>query len=562
MGCMIHNCCGWRKRLVCVSVLLLLLMLGSVSAQVDPITADPGAKRLNPVWWIEGDRVIGGDRIGDGIGGIGDVFGTGKGAWAVHFGKLDEWRVYRAYDDSLGTVPVWSLANSGPAPPYPVLGDFWGSGRKAVGFASGSSEVVDRRTRYYYELHIFRTDSNRLDSAATVVLNTRLMTPPTQIFPEDVLAVDLDGDGADELIIPLGGAIRGTTLSTQGEIWIYRGGANFQVDTPTVILTDPEILVGPSKLAASGDFDGDGRMDLAMAEYYGTSETIKRLYLFWGTDRLEDFGRPEHRRIIELGPGYPDADYGITALDCDGDGITDLVMDRTWNTSEPAVYLFRSRTGKDARTRSYQMSDADGVFPGYRNHRSGGYLNDSTKRYAMLIVIANGFTPGDPSRMLAFSGGEHGPDHRYDAYNNYAFTHSYPAGDIDGDGWGDYIGGSYQYGTVNSGIAMLFFGGPYIPRDPTMGVEVVAGEGHAQAISVWPNPAREELHVAWRGDLRRSPRIFHVHDGGGRLVASGEVDASSGGALWRCGGAAAGVYIVSIQDAQGSLLASVTVTKL
>jgi hypothetical protein len=92
-------------------------------------------------------------------------------------------------------------------------------------------------------------------------------------------------------------------------------------------------------------------------------------------------------------------------------------------------------------------------------------------------------------------------------------------------------------------------------------VEVVAGEGHGDAVSVWPNPLSEDLHIAWRGDLRRMPHRFAVHDMAGREVARGEVESWRGEALWHCAGVASGAYVLSVYDARGVLITSARLIK-
>jgi hypothetical protein len=80
--------------------------------------------------------------------------------------------------------------------------------------------------------------------------------------------------------------------------------------------------------------------------------------------------------------------------------------------------------------------------------------------------------------------------------------------------------------------------------------------GRSDAISTWPNPLNDQLHIAWRGDLPRMPEHFQVHDLPGRLIAEGHVDAWRGEALWNCAGLPQGSYLLSIFDRNGALLAA------
>jgi hypothetical protein len=108
---------------------------------------------------------------------------------------------------------------------------------------------------------------------------------------------------------------------------------------------------------------------------------------------------------------------------------------------------------------------------------------------------------------------------------------------------------------------LILGGGPDIPRDASLGVEAVAGEGYSDAVSIWPNPLGEELHIAWRGDLRRMPRRFVVYDMVGREVARGEAESWRGEALWHCAGVGSGAYVLTVYDEHGSLITSVRLVK-
>ncbi len=130
-----------------------------------------------------------------------------------------------------------------------------------------------------------------------------------------------------------------------------------------------------------------------------------------------------------------------------------------------------------------------------------------------------------------------------------------PIGDVNGDGWDNFISAADGYG-FNAGIAIVLGGGPNIPRDPSLGVEQTAIAGRGDAISTWPNPVRDELHIAWRGDLKQMPASFIIYDLIGREVASGTVAPSQSEALWQCAAIAPGIYLLGIYDDAGNLLAT------
>jgi hypothetical protein len=271
-----------------------------------------------------------------------------------------------------------------------------------------------------------------------------------------------------------------------------------------------------------------------------------------------------------LGHDYPNPQWGISALDCDGDGVADLVIDRGW-LDQPArkgVYLYRSGTGRSMRTRALTMDDADRWFEGSINHGRGGGLNDRSRRFESLCIMESTAKTDSQPRFYVFSGGSDGPDPAYDAWCNFPFNGvplGSPIDDVDGDGWSDYLCGdplTYAYSfRADVGTAVIFAGGPYIPGPKISGVDAIASQGHAHAVTVWPSPAHDELHIAWRGDLKRMPHTFVVHDLLGREVARGDVREGAGAALWHCGDVAAGIYLLSINDMHGELIATMKIIR-
>jgi hypothetical protein len=516
-------------------------------AQDGTITADPNAVEMRKIWEVAGNTA-GGDYVGFGVGGLGDIFGTGHGVWAVFYGKLNEWRFYVA--DSTGalpTTPFQRIANLGGGKDI-ILGDFWGTGHKAFVFHTGSADTTGPRTKYYFGHSVFRTDSARLDTVESAILNTRTMNPPVEtIGPDYSQVADLDGDGADELIVPIPGLWRGGELYTGVEIWIFKGGPHFQLDTPTVIIKGTD-LPGGQKEYAVEDIDGDHHPDILVLDATGEIKT-HYLRILWGDGTLGGYNDSTHHRIVRVSDG----DLSMTTLDCDGDHIADIVLNRWIPSSERGPFIFRSLTGKNARLRSYQTDDADLHININSGSIRAGYVNDTAKRYELLLL-------GYGDRNVLLNGGPNGPDLKYDAWSKDNAFRPLPIPDVDGDGWDDYIGGNSSV-WFNGGVAQIFAGGPYIPRDKSLGVDDIAVAGVRDAVSIWPNPAHDEVHIAWRGDLKRMPRRFVVHDMLGREITSGDVAAGTAAALWHCDGVAIGIYLVSIYDASQTLLTTARIIK-
>jgi hypothetical protein len=525
---------------------MTLLLPGVARSQpvVQEITANPEAKPLRQIWTVYGNDTLGGARVGLGIGGVGDVNSDGLMDFAVNWGAAGEWRIFYGSRDSISHTPAQVFKHYGTVPYHPVVGDFWGTGHKAVGFPAGSWESIDDHLYFYYRLDLFRTDSNRIDTAVALSMNFRTTTPAYRDSPTEILGADLDGDGADELIVFWAGTHTKDTIDRHPEIWIYRGGPDFQLDTPTVVIRDTEVNGGSGRQALFiGHWDSDQYMDLATSSDYADGAQKLKFY----------FGRPGSpwnwttaEEVIPFG--------GLVALDCDGDGVLDIAAPESGNVMD----LFLSR-GKNIRDRDLTLSDVDRRLsnPGYHVPVRLGSLNDSSYRYEMLGIIG-------PEGLLGFSGSESGPDDLFDTYYNGEdplYVYMTPVGDVTGDGYDDFLTGNFDYG-LQSGIAALFAGGPYIPHDwQTSAVDQIAVTGESDRISIWPNPLGDELHITWSTDRLHAPGRFVVHDVLGSEIARGTIDPFGGHARWRCADLPAGTYLLTIFDNAGRPIATTRLMK-
>ncbi len=532
-----------------IAVLLLLAALPTLlHAQ---IVQDKNAVKLRVLWEIRGPEEQA--YYGNGVGGGFDVNNDGLGDFAVRF--RGEWRVFYGDSVKLNDSVRWRFHATGDEPSAFFAGDFFGTGRKAIGVVRDS---LARFSTFSHRFFIFRTDDGYLPDTPAVVID---MKQDICFWGHQV--VDLDGDGADELIIY---HTCGQLVPTQDahEVWIYRGGPDFGT-LPPIIIQDSE---RPSQIfeAAGGDFDGDGLPDIMTAGQYADQwpTRIKRLKFYFGSSD-HPFSWQQPSRIIDITDDL-ERDLGtfIKVFDCDGDGLPDIWIEGRDGNS----HLFRSAApGKNARTRSFHLDDADRVLrsPSFGIYGSAGYLNDSTRRYQMTALIGN---VGSTARMLLFSGGPNGPDSTYDAWYEDGLGSIFGwmkwIDDCDGDGWPEIICGDPDwYGSpFLYGKATVLAGGPEIPRDTaTSSVQHIQAEQKPRALSFWPNPALDRVQIAWRGDLRQMPHRFTVHNMLGVIVTQAEVEPWRGTATWLCGDVPPGSYLLTAYDEHGLVVASATLIK-
>ncbi|MEP7219797.1 MAG: hypothetical protein ABI876_12825, partial [Bacteroidota bacterium] len=340
-----------------------------------------------------------------------------------------------------------------------------------------------------------------------------------------MFAADFDRDGIDDILISTDLSRRNGIGSDTAQVWIYRGGAGFPADTPTVIVKDTEPIGGAQFFTTTiDDFDHDGAIDiLTTGEYTVNHQQQRRLKFYFGSlTNPWDWSAPP--RIITINDAtHPTTNARIITLDCDGDHIPDIWMP----ANDGKCYVFRSGTGKNARTRSFTFDDADQSFSvlpsGFNDPVALGYLSDSTQRYQTGGII--GMSESGNVTMLAFNGGPNGPNTTYDASFDDGlddiFNFVTSIGDCNGDGWDDVLCANPSYFTGSSGLAVILAGGPYIPHDSAAGVEDISLERKDRALSLWPNPVHDELNIGWRGDLKRMPHRFIISDMLGRKVATG-----------------------------------------
>ena len=551
-------------------LLLFLLLLAAPStilhAQpvVEPITQNPNAVLLRRIWTITGSD---GNRVGDGCGPVGDINGDSISDFAVHFGELQQWRVYLGGSPTPTSEPVWIGDSLFGEIPYPIYGDFLGNGSTIVAF-SDFIPIAQTGTRAP-QLRFFRSGNGTLSDSAFLIQDMYSRSK-IRLSMDVVLSADMDHEAGDELVIANGGVRRQEPFVRTPEIWLYQGGSGFQVDTPSYIVYDTEPTQSSSLYTARIiDLDGDTHFDLVTVGQYADGFTLK---MWFGTETSPwTWTTPDREIILDDSSGL---NYDMAIGDFDGDRSMDFAGTAGRDATR-GTYLYLSRSGKSVRSRTFTRFDADRWFPNLDQFTVGiagsllatsAYFNDSTKHLQMLRLQSGA---NDQTIMSLFSGSRNGPNGAVDGYYSSGFdglsNHSIEGyggrlPDCTGDGWDDLITSSPRWPGDFSGIAVILAGGPYIPLDqPTVGVRTEPMADHERGLYLWPNPATTELNIAWRGDLSAMPTRMTVHDVSGKLIAEGEVRPELGSARWATDGVASGRYLLTVHDRSGKVLASTSV---
>ena len=542
----------------------LLLVAGtSLLAQNRLVPAD-NVTELHRVWVQEGVDLTA-DRYGRAVWGGVDLTGDSIGDFAVYRSSTSEWYFYAG-----GNPPeqdaFWVKDSVGRVPPY--VGSFTGDTSLYWLFRSGYREVVDGFSYFYDILELYHLMDTSENAVPYEKVDQGKLNPPIERSVRDVRVLDVNGDQIPDVVSILGGIRVGQqrdSVDNREQIWIHLGGPEFTLATPDIIIVD----TGTVKTETSNwdvrfaDFDGDGYMDMMTGGGYRNTGEMLRFY--WGDeDSPQSWEERDFDRNLILEHGVHGINNIVTLhiFDANGDGAADLGSYEFAEVEGNRLYM--SGQGKDFRTRSFTLDDADLLYEnGFLLTISAGFLNDSSRRNEP-IIFANSYAQPDPDAIYMVSGGAWGPDHDYDA--EYRWSGPGPIGyesrgvqDITGDGWDDFIGASATHGgIVPEGIAQVFSGGPYIPfDDPTVSVREEPVAGESGGLYLWPNPVIDELHIAWRGDLQEMPARFEVYDTRGSLVVSGDIDSLRGKAVWECADVANGHYTLVSYSSRGVQIAAV-----
>ncbi len=234
---------------------IIAIQIDAAAQPVTTVTANPAAVTLRVYWGLDGSS---GFRVGT-VGSLPDIDGDGRDELILTRDNPYGWQLF--HGDSLRPRPDTTWFFSGKvASTVPVVGNFYGGGKRYV--ALYGHWLQGPRSWDRFDLYLFALDSGRIADTARAMWDSWPGTDPLVLL-SDVAAADLDGDGDDELILFSATAYHDGGWRDNGEIWIYEGGPNFTLDTPTVVLINPQ----PHSRSNTADLevadvDGDGHPDL------------------------------------------------------------------------------------------------------------------------------------------------------------------------------------------------------------------------------------------------------------------------------------------------------------
>lgn len=166
----------------------------------------------------------------------------------------------------------------------------------------------------------------------------------TGIYPHSVVAADLNGDGKPDLFVPRGSSNVNTIIPNNSTPGVLAFG------TPVTLPNDGIDEEG----AAAGDLDGDGKIDLVVANGIGAASVS--IYQNTGSFTFTKIDLP-----VVNGP------YDVTIGDLDGDGKPDLIIPNNGanvvsfyrNLSTPGLFSFAARVDITVGTNPFSVAIGD-----------------------------------------------------------------------------------------------------------------------------------------------------------------------------------------------------------
>ncbi|MEZ4785167.1 MAG: VCBS repeat-containing protein [Candidatus Kapaibacterium sp.] len=400
---------GATAALVLLSVLQFTLSEPASSQVVEEIRANPELWTLRSIWKVTG--TYSGEGVGAGIGSVGDLNKDGLGDFAYY--TIDPpvvggiWRVHYGSEGGPSKDTAWVFGQGAGGVSHPVVGKFRGDDSHDVGFLSYRWVDSGKTTDFYFQLRFFAVENDSLRSVPSYTWDPGLtMDSNWFTFPNDFLAMDMDQSEGDELVMVSSVSLRNRVRSQVGEIWLYKGGADFQVDQPTHVIVDQEEnFLENQYYLYTEDFDGDSYIDMVLGTQYRDGNY--KLKFWFGREGSPWNWTNEPDRVLLL--GSTGLNHELSMGDYDGDGTVDLAG-TVYDGDLRYIHIYLSSSGKDFRTRSFARSDAEKVLQTTLLRPFGrvGALNDSSGRYEMLSMIGPSIYHANEPMLVLFGGGKSG----------------------------------------------------------------------------------------------------------------------------------------------------------
>ncbi|MES2701542.1 MAG: FG-GAP-like repeat-containing protein [Bacteroidota bacterium] len=355
---------------------------------------------------------------------IGDIDGDGKPDMAVANNGANTVSVYRNTSSS-GSITSASFAAqvtfaTGSGPRSVAIGDIDGDGKPDLAVANQGSSTVS----------VYRNTSS--SGSITSGSFAAQITFTTGANPYSVAIGDIDGDGKPDLAVANG--------NSSGTVSVLRNtGSSGSISTGSFATRVAFVTGSQPSSVAIGDIDGDGKPDLAVANYGSNTVSV-----FRNSSSIGNITSGSFATQVTFATGTQPNSVAIA--DIDGDGKTDMVVA---NLNSATVSVLRNTSSSGSITSgsfATQVTYATGSNP--YNVAIGDIDGDGKPDLAVanagsntVSVLRNtsssgSITSGSFAAQVTFATGTQ--------------PLSVAVGDIDGDGKPDLATANYaSSGTVS-----------------------------------------------------------------------------------------------------------------
>ncbi|MFH9664978.1 FG-GAP and VCBS repeat-containing protein [Streptomyces globisporus] len=331
---------------------------------------------------------------------------------------------------------------SATAAPSGISGDFNGDGYRDLAVAAPLGKVGKTANAGYVAV-VYGTKNGLDTSKRNVISQATAGIPGTpengDYFGDRLTTGDLDGDGYTDLVVGVHSERIGKTDSF-GAVTVVWGGAKGLTTAVDVAAPLPKYRNELGWSLATGDFDGDGRTDLAAVNL-----AAPELNIFKGP--ISRSGKAAGLVGIDTQDQTGINADRIIAGDVDANGATDLLVMGQQDTGK--AYATRSVLYKGGKTGlkpagkvagAYEAAIADVNKDGYGDIVTGNFMEKSADEpdggpggaVTVTYGSAAGLSTRTPVRITLATAGVPGS-----AVKGDRFGWSLSTGDTDGDGYVD-----------------------------------------------------------------------------------------------------------------------------
>ena len=280
---------------------------------------------------------------------------------------------------------------------------------------------------------------------------------------------DVNGDGYGDVVV--GSPFYDNGQNNEGRAWLYLGTATgLEATAAWTGEVDQASASFGTEVSGAGDVDGDGFADVIVGAngYFANGINGGAAFLFTGTDA----GLSADAVWVDE-PDQANAQKGVSvssAGDVNGDGYGDVLIGATQydvgGTDDGAAFLFLGTPTTLTDAPDTTLEGQPGDYLGYSLAIAGDVNGDG---FDDIYAGAEGYDNGENNEgaVFVFPGSADGAQATgWSAESNVPLAwlgrSGSTAGDVNGDGYDDIIGGApyYDGAIVNEGQAFVFHGSP------------------------------------------------------------------------------------------------------